>query len=61
MSLTAPAWAYAVAGFDRQALDEAFLNDQDLRDVGELPDRVERLQRIMKAKKEVRRCDQEIA
>ena len=59
--VNAPPWAHAVTGFDRQTLDEAFLNDQELRDVGEFPDRVERLQRIMKAKKEVRRCDQDIA
>ena len=46
---------------DRQAVSDAFLVDPDLRDMDKFDDKVERLQRIMKAKRELVKLGHEIA
>jgi len=51
--LAPPDWAFQVTGCDRQAVSDAFLVDPDLRDMDKFDDKVERLQRIMKAKREL--------
>ena len=50
-----------MTGFDRQAVSDAFLVDPDLRGMDKFDDKVERLQRIMKAKRELVKLGQEIA
>jgi len=59
--LAPPDWAFKVTGFDRQAVSDAFLVDPDLRDMDKFDDKVERLQRIMKAKRELVKLGHEIA
>ena len=61
LALTPPDWAFQVTGCDRQAVSDAFLVDPDLRDMDKFDDKVERLQRIMKAKRELAKLCHEIA
>ena len=42
-----------MTGFDRHAVSDAFRLDPDLRDMVKFDDKVERLRRIMKAKREL--------
>ena len=51
--ITTPEWAFQVTGFDRQAVLDAFFQDPDLGKMDELEDKVERLQRIMTARREL--------